>query len=101
MAWPPLAYESNIMYCLPQMTELHFEWDPRKAAANAAKHAITFDEAKTVFYDEHAGRYLTPSRRSCRPAGALRSSTPSAHALRCSARRAGTKEQKPYKENKS
>jgi len=89
------------MYCLPQMTELHFEWDPRKAAANATKHGVTFEEAKTVFYDENAGRYLTPSRRSCRPAGALRSSTPSAHALRCSARRAGTKEQKPYKENKS
>ena len=82
------------------MTELHFEWDPRKAAANAAKHGVTFDEAKNVFYDEHAGRYMTPSRRSCRPSGALRSSNPSAHALRCSARRAGTKEQKPYKENK-
>jgi uncharacterized DUF497 family protein len=83
------------------MTELHFEWDPRKAAANAAKHGVTFKEAKTVFYDESAGRNMTPSRRSCRPSGALRSSDPSAHALRCAARRAGTKEQKPYKENKS
>ena len=82
------------------MTELHFEWDPRKAAANAAKHGVTFDEAKNVFYDEHAGGYMTPSRRSCRPSGDLRPSTPSAHALRCSARTAGTKEQKPYKENK-
>ena len=36
------------------MAELHFEWDPRKAAANAAKHGVTFDEAKTVFYDETA-----------------------------------------------
>ena len=57
------------------MTELHFEWDPRKAAANAAKHGVTFEEAKNVFYDEHAGRYMTPSRRSCRhayPSGYLR-----------------------------
>ena len=83
------------------MTELHFEWDPRRAAANATKHGVTFEEAKTVFYDENAGRYMTPSPRSCRPPGGLRPSTPSAHALRCSARRAGTKEQKPYKENKS
>jgi len=28
-----------------------FEWDPAKAAANLAKHGVTFDEAKTVFDD--------------------------------------------------
>jgi uncharacterized DUF497 family protein len=28
-----------------------FEWDPRKAQANAAKHGIAFDEAVTVFLD--------------------------------------------------
>jgi len=83
------------------MTELHFEWDPRKASANAAKHGVTFEEAKTVFYDESALGYLTPSRRSCCPSGGLRPSTPSAHTLRGSARRAGTKERKPYEENKS
>jgi uncharacterized DUF497 family protein len=32
-------------------TECAFEWDPRKAKANAAKHGITFDEAVTVFLD--------------------------------------------------
>ena len=88
------------MYCSEKMTELHFEWDPRKAAANAAKHGVTFEEAKTVFYDESALLIDDPDH-SCRPSGGLRPSTPSAHALRCSARRAGTKEQKPYKENKS
>ena len=31
-----------------------FEWDPRKAEANAAKHGITFDEAVTVFLDPDA-----------------------------------------------
>jgi Ribonuclease toxin, BrnT, of type II toxin-antitoxin system len=27
------------------------EWDPRKAAANLRKHAVSFDEAMTVFED--------------------------------------------------
>ena len=30
---------------------LEFEWDPRKAAANLTKHAISFEEAATVFGD--------------------------------------------------
>jgi uncharacterized DUF497 family protein len=28
-----------------------FEWDPRKARANLAKHGISFEEAATVFAD--------------------------------------------------
>lgn len=36
------------------MRLLRFEWDPTKAAANAAKHGITFAEARTVFFDERA-----------------------------------------------
>ena len=28
-----------------------FEWNPAKDAANAQKHGITFDDAKTVFDD--------------------------------------------------
>jgi len=31
-----------------------FEWDPRKAAANAAKHGVSFDDAVTVFLDNDA-----------------------------------------------
>ena len=31
-----------------------FEWDPRKAEANAAKHGVSFDEAVTVFLDPKA-----------------------------------------------
>ena len=31
-----------------------FEWDPRKAGANAAKHSVSFDEAVTVFLDTDA-----------------------------------------------
>ena len=39
------------------MTELRFEWDKTKAAANLKKHSISFEEAKSVFVDEHA-RFL-------------------------------------------
>ena len=31
-----------------------FEWDPRKAEANAAKHSVTFDDTVTVFLDPNA-----------------------------------------------
>jgi uncharacterized DUF497 family protein len=33
---------------------LRFEWEPRKAAANVRKHAVSFAEAKTVFLDDEA-----------------------------------------------
>jgi len=31
-----------------------FEWDPRKAEANAAKHGVSFEDAVTVFLDPEA-----------------------------------------------
>jgi uncharacterized DUF497 family protein len=31
-----------------------FEWDPRKAEANSAKHGVSFDDAVTVFLDPEA-----------------------------------------------
>jgi uncharacterized protein len=30
---------------------IDFDWDPAKAASNASKHAVTFEEAMTVFHD--------------------------------------------------
>ena len=36
------------------MSTLHFEWDERKAAANLKKHGVSFEEAKSAFYDERA-----------------------------------------------
>ena len=30
---------------------MEFEWDEKKAAANLAKHRVSFEEAKTVFDD--------------------------------------------------
>lgn len=42
------------------MTELHFEWDQAKAAANLNKHGVSFDEAKSVFSDEQAKLIADP-----------------------------------------
>ena len=36
------------------MSGLNFEWDGGKSASNEKKHGVSFDEAKTVFYDENA-----------------------------------------------
>ena len=36
------------------MDDLHFEWDPDKAAGNIQKHDVSFEEAVSVFYDESA-----------------------------------------------
>ena len=36
------------------MDNITFDWDSRKASLNEKKHCISFDEAKTVFFDEHA-----------------------------------------------
>ena len=36
------------------MAGLGFEWDEAKDAANRRKHGVLFEEARTVFFDEHA-----------------------------------------------
>ena len=36
------------------MSEIEFEWDPTKAAANLKKHGVSFEEASTAFWDDHA-----------------------------------------------
>jgi uncharacterized DUF497 family protein len=33
---------------------MKFEWDPSKAASNARKHGVTFEQAKQAFVDPHA-----------------------------------------------
>ena len=33
---------------------MEFEWDKRKATTNQKKHGVSFEEARTVFLDEHA-----------------------------------------------
>jgi len=34
------------------MSELRFDWDPRKDAANRRKHGVSFEEAASAFRDE-------------------------------------------------
>ena len=42
------------------MLELRFEWDTRKNRANSKKHGVTFEEARTAFYDENAVQFFDP-----------------------------------------
>jgi len=43
---------------------IKFEWDPPKAAANLRKHQVSFDEAKSVFYDEFAVQFFDDEHSS-------------------------------------
>ena len=36
------------------MAEVSFEWDARKNRANQKKHGVSFEEARTAFFDDHA-----------------------------------------------
>jgi len=42
------------------MKALEFEWDNRKDKTNSKKHGVTFDEARTAFYDEYAIQFFDP-----------------------------------------
>ena len=37
---------------------MKFEWDQAKANANSRKHGVTFDEARSVFFDEFAVQFF-------------------------------------------
>ncbi len=39
---------------------ISFSWDNRKNEANKKKNGVSFEEDKTVFYDENAIRYFDP-----------------------------------------
>ena len=42
------------------MNEIRFEWNKLKSLANKRKHGVSFEEAKTVFYDENAVQFDDP-----------------------------------------
>jgi uncharacterized DUF497 family protein len=42
------------------MTGIIFEWDDKKEKSNKRKHGISFEEARTAFYDENAIQYFDP-----------------------------------------
>ena len=37
---------------------MQFEWDSSKASANLKKHQVSFEEAKTVFFDDFAVQFF-------------------------------------------
>ena len=47
------------------MDGLHFEWDRRKEAANRKRHGVSFEEARTKFFDENA-RFMADSEEEDR-----------------------------------
>ena len=42
------------------MASLAFTWDPAKARTNARKHGVSFVEAQSVFFDDHARLVADP-----------------------------------------
>ncbi len=97
------------------MSDLRFEWDPKKAASNEKKHGVTFGEAQSVFSDEDSLVIPDPDHSQEEERFIILGLSSQDRALvvvHCfraegsviriiSARRAGTKEQKPYWEKKS
>jgi uncharacterized DUF497 family protein len=43
---------------------MRFEWDSAKAASNAKKHKVTFELAKSVFYDDFAVQFFDEEHSS-------------------------------------
>jgi hypothetical protein len=94
---------------------IQFEWDTTKAASNLKKHGISFDEAKSVFYDEFAVQFYDDGHSddedrflmlglSCESKILLvcHCERDSGHTIRIiSARKATTNERKHYKGNVS
>lgn len=37
---------------------IEFEWDEAKATTNLRKHGVSFDEARSIFYDEFAVQFI-------------------------------------------
>jgi len=43
---------------------IKFEWDTPKASANIKKHRVSFEEAKSFFYDEFAVQFFDEEHSS-------------------------------------
>jgi uncharacterized DUF497 family protein len=44
---------------------IRFGWDADKAAVNIKKHGVSFEEAQSVFFDEHAIQFFNENGSSC------------------------------------
>ena len=49
----PLDKTTSCSYIVV-MDGLEFIWDPKKAKSNIKKHGVSFEEARSVFFDENA-----------------------------------------------
>ncbi len=43
---------------------IDFEWDEVKAAANLKKHQVSFDEARSIFFDEFGVQFVDDEHSS-------------------------------------
>ena len=43
---------------------MRFEWDPVKASTNLKRHHVSFEEARTVFFDEFAVQFFDEGHSS-------------------------------------
>lgn len=53
------AFRQSEMYNVC-MEGIQFVWDEKKNIANRRKHGVSFEEAKTAFYDERAKLFFDP-----------------------------------------
>ena len=89
---------------------LSFEWDENKAKNNLAKHGVSFEEAATVFADEHSLTIADPKHSQLEDRLIILGKSPkrqilvAVHTIRgdnirmISARRASKKERAKYEE---
>jgi uncharacterized DUF497 family protein len=69
---------------------IRFEWDPAKAASNVRKHGVSFEEARSVFYDEFAVQFYDEPHSSYEDRFLLLGMSSGAHLLLvCHCERAG------------
>jgi uncharacterized DUF497 family protein len=87
---------------------LRFEWSPRKAAANLAKHGVSFDEAATAFDDElgayypynlHANRFILIGHSKANRLPYVVHAEVAADRLRIISARKATKHERTHYEN--
>ena len=45
---------------------IEFEWDTKKAKSNLRKHGVSFEEARSVFYDEFATQFQDDAEEEAR-----------------------------------
>ncbi len=50
--------------CTYNVFMIDFEWNKSKATSNLKKHGISFEEAKTTFFDEYAIQFFDDSNSS-------------------------------------